>query len=83
MHTDLISVPTFTFYQGDVFNSDIDLERPISIDFYNGSIVLRQEGEFDIPETINIHPAYFERLVKAIRKFKPEAEKLLQIKSNK
>jgi len=78
--TELITVPTFTFNQGNVWNSETEVERPISIDFYNGTIVLRQDGEFDAQEQINIHPAYFEKLVKAIRKNLPEANKMLEIK---
>ena len=78
--TDLITVPTFTFNQGDIWNSEMEIERPISVDFYNGTIVLRQDGEFEIQESIKIHPKYFEALVKAIRKHLPQAEAMLKIK---
>lgn len=75
--TKLISVPTFTFNQGNLF-SDIESERPISVDFYNGSIVLRQDGDYDEQEQILIHPKFFDALVKEIRKHKISAYNILE-----
>jgi hypothetical protein len=77
--TNLISVPTFTFNQGDLF-IDTETERPISIDFYNGCITLRQDGEYDQQEQILIHPKFFEALFKAIRKNLPITTELLKYK---
>lgn len=76
----LITVPTFTFNQGDMFE-DGEFERPVSVDFYNGCICLRQDGDYPIQETIKIHPAFFEKLVKAIRRHKVEADKSLEMKA--
>lgn len=53
----LITVPTFTFNQGD-FGLESEAEKSISVDFYNGCIVLRQDGEFVQQEEILIHPKY-------------------------
>jgi hypothetical protein len=78
--TKLISVPTFTFNQGDIYG-DADWERPINVDFYNGSIVLRQDGEYDIQEEILIHPKYLDAIFRAIKKHKIEAEKLLEMRN--
>lgn len=75
--SDLITVPTFTFNQGKLF-IDTETELPISVDFYNGTIILRQDGDYDQQEEVKIHPAYFEKLVKAIRKNLPEANKYLK-----
>ncbi len=78
--TKLITVPTFTFNQGDIY-VDAENERPIYVDFYNGTICLRQDGEYDVQESINIHPKFFEALVKAIRKHQSEAKEILKMKS--
>lgn len=40
--TELITVPTFVFSQGKL--GDVDFETPIHVDYYNGTIVLRQDG---------------------------------------
>lgn len=77
--TKLISVPTFTFNQGDML-LDNEFERPISVDFYNGCIVLRQDGEFENQEEILISPKFLDALFKEIKKHKPEAEGLLAMK---
>lgn len=73
---DLITVPTFTFQQGKL--GDTDWESPIQVHFYNGSISLEQEGNFDINESIQIHPKHFQRLFKEIKKHLPEAKKHLE-----
>ena len=73
--TELITVPTFTFNQQDA-EKDV-WEEPISVDFYNGTICLRQNGNYDEQENINISVEYFEALFKAIRKYKPIAEDIL------
>jgi hypothetical protein len=56
---------------------DNEVERPISVDFYNGSICLRQDGEYDEQEKINIHPAFLDKLFKEIKKHQKEAEIIL------
>lgn len=70
---ELITVPTFTFNQGDVFNEVINVERPIQVCYYSNAISLEQDGE-----SILIVPEYFEALVKEIRKHLPEANKALK-----
>lgn len=77
MSTELITVPTFTFNQGDIFQ-DAETERPISVDFYKDSIVLRQDGNFDQQEQILIHSKYLDALFKAIKKHKMEADEYLK-----
>lgn len=74
---ELVTVPTFTFQQGSVAKADSDYESPIRVEFYNGSISLRQEGEYDVEEVINIHPKYFEKLFKEIKKHMPDAMGIL------
>jgi hypothetical protein len=73
--SELITVPTFTFSQGkpgdDVF------ESPIHVDFYNGCIVLRQDGEYTQQEQINILPQHLDALFREIKKHRPEAEHFL------
>jgi hypothetical protein len=69
----LITVPTFTFDQGDPFDQDPTSERPIHVLYYSGTIALEQNGE-----QVLISPAHFEKLVKAIRKHLPEATKALK-----
>lgn len=65
---DLITVPTFTFNQGDVFSGeDLQAERPIHVDYFNGSIQLRQDGEFDEQEKILISDAFLDKLFKEIK----------------
>lgn len=79
--SELITVPTFTFNQGSLFNGDTDVERPIHVDYYNGTITLRQEGEFTQEETINIHPKFLDALFKEIKKHLPNANKMLDLKT--
>jgi hypothetical protein len=74
----LITVPTFTFNQGDVFDMDGTAEKPIHVDFYDGVICLRQDGNYDQQEEIIISPKYLAALFKAIMKHKPEAERMLK-----
>lgn len=71
---ELITVPTFTFNQGYVFSVEWDIEYPISVDFYDGCICLRQEGQYDKQEEIKIHPKYVKALFKEILKHQPDAE---------
>ena len=73
---ELITVPTFTFNQGKANDGDYE-ENPISVDFYNGSIILRQDGSFDQQEKIVIHPKYLDALFKEIKKHRPEAEHMV------
>lgn len=74
---ELISVPTFIFNQGEIFQ-DETCEKPIHVDYYNGTIVLRQDGEFKQQEEIKISPIFLEKLFKEIKKHQPNAEKLLK-----
>ncbi|WP_315823028.1 hypothetical protein [Paraflavitalea speifideaquila] len=67
---ELIIVPTFTFEQGDVFSGDHKVERPICVEYYNGTIVLNQ-GENGC---VNILPEYFDKLVREIKRHKKDAE---------
>ncbi|MDF2189302.1 hypothetical protein [Paraflavitalea sp. CAU 1676] len=69
----LLTVPNFTYEQGDPFGGDQRCERPIRVEYYNGSICLDQ-GENGC---ISILPEHFEPLFKLIRKHKPEAEQRL------
>lgn len=73
---ELITVPTFTYNQGTHNKNDFE-ESPITVSFYNGSINLTQEGEFDIRESINISPKHLDKLFKEIKKHLPEAESWL------
>lgn len=75
----LITVPTFTFNQGDVFNQDEHSERPIHVDYYNGSICLRQDGDFVSQEEIIISPKHLDALFKEIKKHQKDAEAILKI----
>lgn len=72
---ELITVPTFTFNQGKL--GDTEFEKPISVDFYNGSICLRQDGEYDVQENIILHPDFVEKLFKEIKKHLPQAKAML------
>lgn len=69
----LITVPTFTFEQGDPWEQEPDSERPIQVLYYDNCISLEQNGE-----SVLISPAHFENLFKAIRKHLPEANKALK-----
>lgn len=70
----LTTVPTFTFNQGGPFNMDGETEKPIHVDFYNGCIVIRQDGIYSQQEEILIHPKYLKAFCKEIQKHLPEAE---------
>ncbi len=74
---ELITVPTFTFKQGKHSNDNFE-ESPIQVSFYNGSIELSQEGEFDVDERVLISPKHVEALFKAIKKNMPEAKLWLE-----
>lgn len=74
--TQLISVPTFVFPQGKL--GDDDYEVPIHVDYYNGTIVLRQEGEYEQPEEIKLSPKMVEKLFKEIKRHRSDAEVLLK-----
>lgn len=76
-YTDLITVPTFTFNQGDPFAGEGNVERPIQVSFYNGSIELKQDGEFDNPETIILNPDCVDKLFRAIKKHRGMANDIL------
>jgi hypothetical protein len=76
----LITVPTFIFQQGDMWDQEGDSEKPIHVDYYNGSICLRQDGEYEKQEEIIISPKYLNALFKEIKKHLPEAEAMLNSK---
>lgn len=76
--TELITVPTFTFNQGEF--GETDWEKPIQVSFYNGQIELSQDGEYDDPERITLHPDHFMQLFKEIKKHFPEALEMLNRK---
>lgn len=75
--SELVTVPTFTFQQGSMAKNDSDYESPIRVEFYNGTICLRQWGEYDVEECINVHPKYLEKLFKEIKKHMPNAMTIL------
>ncbi len=70
--TNLITVPTFTFNQGDIFEG---AEPPVQVCFYNGTddkalIEISQEGRYVNFTSID----ELKQLVKLIQKHLPEAE---------
>jgi hypothetical protein len=69
---DLTTVPSFIFYHGKL--GDNGWERPIHVQFYNGSITIEQQGEYDVPESIQLSPAYVKKLLKEIIKHIPDAQ---------
>ncbi len=77
MSNDLITVPTFTYHQGKHYDNSFD-ENPINVDFYNGTICLRQEDAYEEEECINISPKHLDALFKAIKKNLPEALIILE-----
>lgn len=78
MKTELITVPTFVFPQGKI--GDDNYERPIHVDYYNGSIILRQDGDYDQQEVIHLAPDQIEALFKEIKRHKHNAEAMLNRK---
>lgn len=76
MKTELITVPTFVFPQGKL--GDEDYERPIHVDYYNGSICLRQDGELDQQEIIHLLPDQVDALFREIKRHKKNAEAMLK-----
>lgn len=74
--SELITVPTFCFNQGKI--GDMNFDSAIHVDFYNGSIVLRQDGEYDQQEQIRICPEYLIGLFREIKKHLPEALETLK-----
>lgn len=77
----LITVPTFTFYQSDLLYQEINAEKPIHVDYYNGTIVLRQEGQFTAQNEILISPDHMNFLFKEIKKHLKEATEILNMKN--
>jgi hypothetical protein len=67
---ELITVPSFIYEQGDLFGGDTNIERPIRVEYYNGSICLDQ-GENG---SIVILPEHVEKLFKEIKKHRKDAE---------
>lgn len=78
---ELITVPTFTFKQGDFIKGDSIVEQPLSVDFYDGSICIRQDGEYDVPEQIIIHPEYIAAFFKEVLKHKKYADEFLAMRN--
>lgn len=76
----LITVPTFTFNQGDIFLGEGNAERPIQVNYYSGSIELVQEGEYEDAGRIAILPEHLDKLFKAIKKHQKDAEFFLNKK---
>jgi len=76
--SELITVPMFTFNQGDIFSGSENAERPIKVLFYNGSIELQQDGLYDQPEKILISTNFLDKLFKEIKKQLPEAQVFLK-----
>lgn len=76
MKTELITVPTFVFPQGKL--GDNNYESPIHVDFYNGSICLRQDGDYEQMEQIIIDPKHLESLFKEIKRHRANAEAMLK-----
>jgi hypothetical protein len=74
--TELITVPTFVFPQGKL--GDENYEAPIHVDFYNGTIILRQDGEYEKQEEIKLSYDQIDTLFKAIKKHRPDAEAMLK-----
>lgn len=56
---------------------DLNYEIPIHVDFYRGTIVLRQDGEYDKQEEIKLNSSQVDALFKAIKKHSKEAESLI------
>lgn len=65
--TQLITVPTFQFIQGDFFGSDNNIERPIQVSYYDNCIQLEQGGN-----EIIILPDMLNDLFKEIKRHLPE-----------
>ena len=70
--SELITVPTVNFEQGDVFDGYGNCERPIQIQYHHGNICLEQCGN-----EIVIHEDYLNKLFSTIKKHLPEAIKYL------
>lgn len=70
--SDLITVPSFIFSQSD----DDNIENPIWVQYWNGIVCLKQEGQ-----EINILPEKLSELFREIKKNLPEAERALKAKN--
>lgn len=68
--TQLVTVPSFMFDNG--------IEKSIQVNYYNGSIELVQDGDFDTPDRILLDPDAMRRLFKDIVKHLPEAIETLK-----
>lgn len=78
--TKLITVPTFTFNQGNPYTDEAS-ELPLHVDFYQGCICIRQEGEYRQQEEIKVHPQFIKAFFKEVLKQLPEAESMLAMKN--
>lgn len=77
MKNELITVPTFEYKQG-THKDDNFQENPIRVEYYDGSICLKQEGHFTEDETILISPEHLDSLFKAIKKNLTDAKVFLK-----
>ena len=68
----LITVPTLQIKNGE--------ERPITVAFYNGTITLSQQGEYDQPEEILIDWDALNHVFNEIKKHKTKAKEVLDKK---
>lgn len=75
---DLITAPTFTFKQGDIFTGDTNVEYPIQVIYYKDTICLEQNGN-----SINIISEKLSALVKEIKNHLPEATSYIESKNKK
>ena len=70
MKTELITVPTFTFNQGEL--GGIDWDYPIQVSYYNNGVELIQEGN-----SVVVDYAHLNNLFKEIKKHLKEAKQIL------
>jgi len=73
--SELTTVPTFIFEQGDVFSGEVDTERFIQVKYWNqgDSVELNQAGN-----EIMIRACDLKKLFREIQKHLPEATKRLK-----
>lgn len=70
--SNLITVPTIQIKNGE--------ERPITVAFYNGTIALSQQGQYEQPEEILIDWDALNHVFNQIKKHKKEAREVLDKK---
>lgn len=73
MKTELTTVPTFNFPQGDPFMQEVSSEHPITVRYFNDEVIeLEQEGR-----TVVISARFLNGLFREIKRHLPEATKHL------